>query len=299
MKVLISGATGMVGSKLYMSLLAKRHRLIRIARSVPKAAGNDLVWDGKTVPADVSRFEGFDAVVHLAGESIASGRWTEARKKRIRDSRLGPTENFSKILASLKNPPKVFVAASAIGYYGNRGAETLDESSAPGSGFLADVCQGWEAATKPASDKGIRVANLRFGIILSATGGALKKMLPPFRYGVGGQLGSGEQYMSWVALDDVIGAIEAAIENPALSGPVNVVAPNPVPNKEFTAALGAALNRPTIFAVPEFAARLAFGEMADALLLASARVVPKKLQAAGYAFRQPKIEEALKSLLAG
>jgi uncharacterized protein (TIGR01777 family) len=297
MKILISGSTGLVGSTLYMKLWRQQLELTRLVRSVSKASGNDLIWDGRSVPADVSRFEGFDAVVHLAGESIASGRWNEAKKKRIRDSRVGPTENLSKILASLKNPPKTFVVASAIGYYGSRGADILDESSASGTGFLPDVCKEWEAATQAASDKAIRVVNLRFGVILSAKGGALKIMLCPFRMGVGGKLGSGQQFMSWVALEDVIGAIETAVANSSLSGPVNVVSPNPVTNAEFTSALGSVLNRPTLLAVPEFGARLAFGEMADALLLASTRVVPKKLQGAGYVFQQPKIEDALKSLL--
>ena len=297
MKILISGSTGMVGLALYMKLHRQQIELTRLVRSVSKASGNDIAWDGQSVPSDTSRFEGFDAVIHLAGESIAADRWTEAKKKRIRDSRVTPTENLSKLLASLKNPPKTFVVASAIGYYGNRGVDVLDETSAAGTGFLPDVCKDWEAATKPASDKGIRTVNLRSGIILSADGGALKKMLCPFKLGIGGKLGSGTQYMSWVALDDVLGAIETAVANSTLSGPVNVVSPNPVTNIEFTSTLGAVLNRPTLLPVPEFGARLVFGEMADALLLASTRVVPKKLQTAGYAFQQPKIEDALRSLL--
>jgi uncharacterized protein (TIGR01777 family) len=297
MKILISGSTGLVGAHLYMKLWKQRVDLIRLVRSVAAAAGNDLVWDPTTGQAEISRFEGFDVVVHLAGESIATGRWTEAKKKRLRDSRVGPTRNLAKLLAGLKTPPKTFVVASAIGFYGNRGAEALTEASAVGTGFLPDVCKEWEAAAQPAADQGIRVVNVRFGIILSPDGGALKTMLPPFKLGVGGTLGSGQQFMSWVALDDVIDAIEKVAVDPTLQGPVNVVAPNPVTNAEFTTALGNVLGRPTVLAVPEFAARLAFGEMADALLLSSARVAPKKLQDAGYVFQQPKIEDALRSLL--
>jgi uncharacterized protein (TIGR01777 family) len=297
MKILISGSTGMVGSKLYWKLYHQKLELTRLVRSVDKAAGNDIVWDGKHIPADTSRFEGFDAVIHLAGENIASGRWSEAKKKRIRESRVIPTQNLSKLLSSLKNPPKVWVVASAIGFYGNRAAEVLTESSAAGSGFLADVCKEWEAATLPATQKGIRVVNLRFGIILSATGGALKKMLLPFKLGVGGTLGSGGQFMSWVSLDDVIGVIEKSVADTTLNGPVNVVGPTPVTNAEFTRTLGELLNRPTLLPAPVFALRLAMGEMADALLLASVRVTPKKLQDAGYAFQHPTVAEALKSAL--
>ncbi|RPI84999.1 MAG: TIGR01777 family protein, partial [Planctomycetaceae bacterium] len=236
-----------------------------------------------------------DAVVHLAGENIAGGRWTPARKGRIRDSRVKGTRMLCDALAQLATPPKVFVSASAIGYYGNRGDEVLSETSPPGSGFLADVCRDWESAVEPLKNKGTRIVNLRFGVILSAKGGALAQMLTPFKLGVGGILGNGRQYMSCLSLDDAVGIIRFALENDSLRGPVNAVCPQPVTNLEFTKALGRTLHRPTIIPLPAFAARLALGELADALLLASARVVPDRLQAAGYSFRHADVESALKA----
>jgi len=241
--------------------------------------------------------EGFDAVIHLAGESIASDRWTEAKKRAIRDSRVIGTRLVSEAIARMKKPPQVLICASAIGYYGDRGDELLKEGSAAGSGFLPDVCKAWEAATVPAVQKGVRVVNLRFGIILSAQGGAFAKMLTPFKMGVGGNLGSGTQYMSWIALDDVVGVIAYALETNSLSGPVNTVCPQAVTNAEFTQTLGRVLRRPTIFPMPAFAARLVFGEMADALLLSSARVVPDVLTQSGYSFQWPDLEGAFRHLL--
>jgi uncharacterized protein (TIGR01777 family) len=246
---------------------------------------------------DSAKLEGLDAVVHLAGENIAEGSWTAEKKARIRDSRVKGTRLVSKALAGLNQKPRVLVCASAIGFYGDRGAEILTEQSPAGSGFLADVCQEWEAATEPAAQAGIRVVNMRIGIVLTPRGGALQKMLLPFKFGVGGVMGDGRQYWSWVSIDDVIGAIYHAITNDALSGPVNAVAPRAATNAEFTKTLGRVLSRPTLFPMPAFLARLALGEMADALLLASTRVEPARLLNSGYSFRHADLEGALRFLL--
>jgi uncharacterized protein (TIGR01777 family) len=246
---------------------------------------------------DVSGLEGADALVHLAGENIAEGRWTDEKKARIRESRVVGTRVLSEALARLQRPPKSLLCASAIGFYGDRGGEMLTEESAPGVGFLPEVCREWEAAAGPAIERGIRVVFLRFGVILSAEGGALDKMLTPFKMGVGGKIGSGKQFMSWITLDDTIGVIKHALVNETLSGPVNVVAPTPVTNGEFTRTIGRVLSLPTIFFVPAFAARLAFGEMADAALLASERVEPARLKQSGYVFQHPELDGALRHLL--
>jgi len=244
-----------------------------------------------------ARLDGVDAVVHLAGANIAAGRWTPARKAEIRRSRVEGTRSLCEALSRLAHPPTVLVSASAVGYYGNRGTETLTEESPAGTGFLADVCRAWEAAAQPVSQAGIRVVNLRFGMILSPLGGALAKMLLPFKLGAGGRIGSGEQFMSWIALDDAIGAIQYALGEESVRGPVNAVAPAPVSNTDFTRTLARVLRRPALFPLPAFAARLLFGEMADALLLGGARVMPARLQAAGYGFRFPELEGALRHLL--
>jgi uncharacterized protein (TIGR01777 family) len=246
---------------------------------------------------DQARLEGLDGVVHLAGESIATGRWTAEKKARIRDSRVKGTRLLCESLARLDQPPRVLVSASAIGYYGDRGDEILHEDSASGSGFLAEVCHMWEAATEAASQRNIRVVNLRIGVVLSAMGGALATMLFPFRMGLGGIIGSGRQFMSWIALDDLLGSIAYALRTDTIRGPVNAVAPHPVTNREFTKTLGRVLARPTLLPMPAFAARLAFGEMADELLLSSARVEPARLSAAGYDFRYPTLEGGLRHLL--
>jgi len=238
-----------------------------------------------------------DAVVHLAGENIAGARWTQRQKTLIRDSRVKGTRVLSDLMGRRSPPPKVLVCASAIGYYGDRGDEILREDSASGSGFLPDVCREWEAACQPAAAKSIRVVNLRIGIVLSQAGGALAKMLTPFKLGAGGVIGSGRQYMSWIALDDVASAIHHALTHDSLRGPVNAVAPNPVTNRDFTRTLGRVLSRPTLFPMPAFVARLALGEMADALLLASARVVPARLLESGFVFRYPDLVGALRHLL--
>jgi uncharacterized protein (TIGR01777 family) len=293
MKILISGSHGLVGTALTASLERDGQEVFRLVRGEARPSAREIQWHPNRGEIDRSALEHFDAVINLAGESIAEGRWTEEKKRRIRDSRVNGTKLLSDVLANLERRPQIFVCASAIGYYGDRGAEILTEESAPGNDFLAGVCVEWERATEAAAEQGIRVVNTRFGIILSADGGALRKMLAPFRLGIGGKVGSGKQWMSWIALDDVIDGIKSVLNNEALRGPMNFVAPNPVTNAEFTKTLGKALSRPTIFPVPAFGARLVFGEMADALLLSSQRVEPKRLKEAGYQFQYLNLEDAL------
>ena len=296
MKVLVSGSHGLVGSALIKSLLGRGDSASRLLREGPFAA-NDIEWHPNQGQIDAGRLSGFDVVVHLAGESIASGRWSPEKKKRIRESRIKGTQLLSTALGQSSQPPAVFVCASAIGYYGDRGDELLTEESSPGDDFLANVCKEWEAATQPAAEKGIRVVNARFGIILDRDGGALAKMLPPFRMGLGGKVGDGKQWMSWIALADVVRALQFVIENHELSGPVNFVSPNPVTNATFTSTLGKVLHRPTFLPVPVFGARLAFGEMADALLLSSQRVAPTRLKESGFQFKYVNLNDALSQIL--
>ncbi len=298
MNILVTGASGLIGSALVPILTAAGHDVTRLVRSPPQPGEKAVRWDPQAGTFEAHAFEGVEAVVHLAGENIAA-RWTPAQKAKIRDSRVQGTQVLSGMLARLTPPPKVLVCASAIGYYGDRGLEVISEDSAAGTGFLAEVCRAWEAAAEPARQQGIRVVHVRFGLVLSASGGALAKMLPPFRLGLGGVLGSGRQFISWIALDDAIGAIEHALVTDALLGPINAVTPQAVTNQEFTKTLGKVLGRPTILPLPAFAARLMFGEMADALLLASTRVQPAKLLASGYRFRYPELEGALRHLLQG
>jgi uncharacterized protein (TIGR01777 family) len=297
MRILLSGASGLVGSALAPFLTTGGHRVVRLVRRPEAVNAAAILWSPETGIANPDALEGLDAVVHLAGESIASGRWTPQKKAAIRDSRVQGTRVLCEALAKLQQPPQVLVCASAIGYYGDRGDACLQEDSAPGDDFLARVCRDWEAATAPASDRGIRVVNLRQGIILSLSGGALPKMLTPFQLGAGGMIGDGRQYMSWITLDDVIGAIHHAIVTETLQGPVNAVAPEAVTNHMFTRTLGKVLKRPTLLPMPATAARLAFGEMADALLLSSARVKPSKLQDTGYLFRHRTLESGLRHVL--
>jgi uncharacterized protein (TIGR01777 family) len=295
MKVLISGATGLVGSALSAFLSTGGHTPVRLNR--PSGATDGAHWDPDRGIAPPHEFEGFDAVIHLAGENVAGGRWTAARKRRIVESRVPPTRILCETLAKLKSPPKVLLCASAVGYYGDRGDELLDESSPRGAGFLADACVDWEAACEPARAAGIRVCNMRLGVVLAGNGGALPNMLPPFKLGLGGEIAGGKHWMAWVAIDDVVGAFHHALMTDSLSGPVNVVAPRAVTNTEFTKTLGHVLRRPTIFAMPRFVARTIFGEMADELLLASQHVVPQRLQETRYEFRFPNLEGALRHVL--
>jgi uncharacterized protein (TIGR01777 family) len=298
MKVLISGSTGLVGSELCSALTASGHEIARLVRESPQSRQPEVTWHPAKGEIDLKGLEGFDGVVHLAGENIAGGRWTAAMKQRIRDSRVQGTRLLCESLAKLEHKPRVLVCASAIGVYGSRGDEVLDESSPPGGDlFLVDVCKAWESACEPALAAGIRVVNLRFGVILSPKGGALAKMLLPFKLGGGGAIGDGKQWMSWIALDDAAGAIQHCLATDSLSGPVNAVTPNPVTNHEYTKTLGKVLRRPTILPMPAFAARLAFGQMADELLLSSARVLPGKLQSTSYHFRHSELESALRHML--
>jgi len=297
MNVLVSGATGLIGTALTSELTDGGHRVLQLSRSQPSSE-DTIRWDPDRGSLDASRLEGIDAVVHLAGEIIFSGptdRWTTEKKRRIMESRKKGTRLLAETIAGLPESPKVMVSASGINYYGDHGNELLTEEATMGSDFLAEVCREWEAAADPAREAGIRVAHTRFGIVLSPKGGALGNTLPIFKLGLGGKIGNGRQYWSWVALDDVVGAITHCLTNENLSGPVNVGSPNPLTNAEYTKILGKVLNRPTVFPVP--ATRLMFGEVADALLLASQRMEPAKLKETGYEFRYPELEGALRHLL--
>lgn len=297
MKFLVSGASGLVGTELVTALKAAGHEVHRLVRDKSRAAPGDSLWNPLTGEIDPLVIEACDAVINLAGESIV-GRWTAQKKERIRESRIEGTRTIAEALAKQPRRPRILINASAIGFYGNRGDELLDETSPSGSGdFLSEVCRAWEGATAAATEAGVRVVLLRFGVILSGKGGALAKMLLPFRLGMGGKIGSGTQYMGWVTLDDAVGAILHALKTDALRGPVNVVAPEAVTNLAYTKTLGRVLSRPTLFPMPAFAARAAFGEMADELLLASQRVRPTKLLATLYAFKYPTLEPALRHVL--
>ena len=295
MKIAIAGASGLVGLAFVPSLEADGIEVTRMVRHSPKA--NEIEWHPNQDEIDPAKIAGFDAIVNLAGENIAEGRWTDEKKKKIHDSRVHGTHLLSEAMAKLSNRPRVFLCASATGIYGDRGDDILDEQSESGGGFLAGVCREWEKATDPAATAGVRVVNLRFGPIVARIGGLLEKMLTPFKMGLGGKVGSGKQYISWVAIDDVVDVMRLALNDESIRGPVNVVSPNPVTNEEFTKALGNALNRPTALAMPAFAARLAFGEMADEMLLVSQRVVPEKLSAAGFKFQCPELRNALAKYL--
>lgn len=296
LRLAVTGASGLIGSSLVPALTAAGHRVTRLVRSAP--AADEIRWNPAAGELDPDRLEGMDGVVHLAGENIAGGWWTTERKRRILESRVQGTRLLAGVLAGLQSPPRVLVSASAVGYYGDRGDRILTEESPPGEGFLADVAEVWESATEPARLVGIRVVNLRLGIALTPAGGALAQMLRPFRLGLGGPLGNGRQWMSWIALDDAIGALLHALATETLVGPVNAVAPEPVTNADFTRTLGRVLHRPTVFRVPAPVLRLALGEMADALLLSSTRVLPHRLQGSGYRFRHPSLEGALRHVLA-
>lgn len=291
MKVAISGASGLIGSALIRALQESGHDCGRLIRGAPRNP-DELEWRPERGLAEPTAVEGFDALVHLAGESVAGGRWTVAKRRRIRSSRIPATLRLVESLSTIERPPRVFVCASAIGYYGDRGDELLDEDSPAGSGFLASVCRDWEAAAATAATVCDRVVILRFGVVLSAAGGALPRMLTPFRLGVGGRLGSGRQYFPWIHLEDAVAAILHLLVRG--EGPVNLTAPEPVTNAELTRSLGSTLRRPALLPVPRPALLVAFGAMARETLLASARVVPAQLLRGGFAYRHPTLDSALR-----
>ncbi len=296
-RVAISGSTGLIGTALVESLRRDGHEMRRLVRSRSRAASRDIYWDPAKGELDSSGLEGVDAVVHLAGENLFA-LWTAARKKRIRDSRVRGTRLLAETLAQLQRPPRVLVSASAVGYYGDsRGDEILDETSSPGTDFLARVTREWEEASEPAADAGIRVVNIRSAPVMSRRGGMLPLLLLPFRMGLGAKLGSGRQWLSWIALQDIVGAIRFILAAETLRGQVNTTSPNPVTNAEFTRALGRVLRRPALLTVPAFAMRLTMGEMAESTALASQRVLPRKLLEAGYRFRYPELEDALRAAI--
>jgi uncharacterized protein (TIGR01777 family) len=293
-RALISGASGLIGSALVPSLESHGYEVTRLVRRKPLRP-NEVQWN-PTGPISPGLVSEFDAIIHLSGENIA-GRWTEQKKCRIRESRIFTTDFLAQALAKAAKPPKAFICASAIGYYGNRGEEVLTEDSPSGDGFFPEVCREWEFATEPASDAGIRVVNLRTGIVLSREGGALKQMLLPFRLGLGGKIGDGQQWWSWIHIEDLVSAVRHILQNYELRGPVNMTTPNPVTNAEFTKALADVLKRPAILPVPAFALRLLFGELADEGLLASARVAPERLTQSRFHFRFSELKQALIDLL--
>jgi uncharacterized protein (TIGR01777 family) len=296
MKILISGASGLVGTAVAAALRKNGHTVKQFVRPSGTAREGDVLWDPTSGTVDLAAMEGADAVICLSGASVGDERWTAERKKVLRSSRVDLTRLLVDSLGRLKQKPGVFIAASAIGYYGNRGDEILIESSAPGNDFIAQLARDWEAESTRAESVGIRTVILRFGVVLSANGGALGRMLLPFKLGAGGRLGSGKQWMSWVALDDVVEIIRTAVADERMGGPVIVAAPGPVRNVEFTRVLANVLRRPAIFPAPAFALRIALGEMVDELLLSSQRVIPQRLHAAGYHFRFENLEGALRAM---
>jgi hypothetical protein len=292
MKILITGASGLLGTALQKSFNEKGYEMLLAGRGKPKNA-NEIEWDVEAGFAEPEKLEGIEAVIHLAGEPV-SGRWTDEKKRKIHDSRVLGTRSVVEALSGLQAKPKVFVSASGIGYYGDRGDDVMTEMSGPGDTFLAKVCRDWEAEARRAEDVGIRTVLVRTGIVLSKHGGALAEMLTPFKFGVGGVVGSGKQWMSWLALDDIIAIYNHVLEDESMRGAFNATSPNPVTNEEFTKALGSVLYRPTILPLPEFAVNLIFGEMGDALLLDSTRAVPKRLEEAGFEFKFTDLTTALK-----
>jgi uncharacterized protein (TIGR01777 family) len=301
-RILVSGSTGFLGTAVVDALERQGHtiaRLVRPGTAQQRADGSHaqaVQWDPVAAQFDAAGAEGADALIHLAGASIASGRWNASRKSLLRTSRIDATRHLMGALAKLQRPPRTIVAASAIGYYGNRGDETLTEASAPGNDFLAGLCREWEAETSRGTEFGARVVNLRFGIILAQHGGALPRMALPFKLGAGGRLGDGRQWMSWILLQETVRIIQFALTSSELAGPVNAVAPNPARNREFTRILAKTLHRPALFPAPAFGLRLALGEMADALLLVSQKVIPSRLTDTGYTFSQPSLASALEDV---
>ena len=297
MKILITGSSGLIGSALIPLLEGQGHQVVRMVRRLTAPGEDAVLWNPGAGKLELSALEQTDAVVHLAGENIGAARWNSARKERMRNSRVIGTRLLSESLARISAPPRVLICASAVGFYGSRGDEILTEISRPGTGFLPEVCQEWEAAAEPARQKGIRVVNLRIGMVLSKKGGALPAMLPAFKAAVGGKLGDGRQFVSWIAIDDLTQAISHAIATQSLSGPVNAVSPHPVRNVAMTKALGRVLRRPTFCSVPAFALRILLGEMAEALLLSSQRVEPRRLMDSGFTFRFGDFETAVRHVL--
>lgn len=300
MRVVVTGASGLIGTALSSDLVAAGHDVVALVRRAPRptVAGrpSEVQWDPAQGRLPAAAFDAADAVVNLAGAGIGDHRWTDSYKRTILDSRIGATELVARAIAALDRPPAVLLSGSAIGVYGDRGDEPLDERSVPGSGFLADVCRRWEAATGPAADAGVRVAHLRTGIVLTPTGGALRKQLPLFRFGLGGRFGNGRQWQSWISLDDEVRAIVHLLSC-GLHGPVDLTAPNPVTNREFARALGSALHRPALLPVPAFGPKLVLGsELAGSLLFHSQRVLPRALEADGFAFTHPTIDRAFAAM---
>ncbi len=300
MKILITGATGLIGRQVCRSLINEGHQVVVLSRRPP--AATDLAgviafrWEPVAEPPPAEVWEDVEAVIHLAGESVAAARWTDEQKRRIRDSRVKGSRNLVAGMRATPRPPKVFVSASAVGFYGDRGDETLNEGSAPGSDFLSEVCLDWEAEAARARELGVRAAFVRTGVALSQSGGALEKMLLPFKLGLGGRLGDGRQWFPWIHIEDVVGIFLHALMSPAVDGPINGVAPGIVTNEEFTRELAAVLNRPAFFPVPQFALRALMGEMAE-VVTASQRVVPQVALDTGYRFKYPNLRPALESLL--
>lgn len=297
LSIVIGGASGLIGGALLSRWRAAGHTVLTLVRR-PAAAEAEIAWHPETGQIDAARLNGVDACIHLGGAGLADARWSPERRHALRESRVSSTALLASTLARLTRPPAAFLCASAVGYYGNRAAEPLDESSPPGAGLLPDICLAWEGATQPAAKAGIRTVQMRFGVVLSSKGGALPKMLTPFRLGLGGPVGDGRQYMSWIRLADVLGAVDFLLANEHIHGPVNVTAPAPVTNAEFTRTLAAVLRRPALLPMPAFAVRAAFGEMGERLLLEGARVLPRRLQEAGYHFSDPILETALRNELA-
>lgn len=296
MKILISGSHGFIGTAVFDHLQKQGHELLRLIRPTQVARSDEVFWEPANEFIHQNKLAGVQAVIHLAGENLF-GRWNDKKKNAIRDSRIKGTAFLCKTLAAMENKPQVLICASAIGYYGDRGEHECTETTEPGEGFLAEVCEEWEAATNPASDAGIRVVNLRIGVVLGKDGGAMAKMLTPFKMGMGGPLGDGQQWISWISIDDVVKVIDYALNHDTLSGPVNAVAPLPVRNKEFAHALGHALHRPELVPIPKRMLHFMFGEMAEKTLLASTRVLPKKLEMEEFQFAHPDIHTALDHIL--
>lgn len=296
MKILIAGSSGLIGTALQNSLAAEGHDIFLLSRSVSFPQGKKIPWDPQRGQLDPALVEGFDGIINLAGENV-SQRWTSARKKMILESRTAATSLLASTLSKLAHPPKVLINASAIGYYGNRGNELLDEASASGSGFLAQVCRSWESSAQQAKINETRIVLMRFGVVLSPEGGALKKMLLPFKLGLGGRIGSGNQYVSWIAIDDLVKAISFCLNNVQIEGPINVTSPEPVTNAQLTEILGKQLDRPTFMSMPSFFVKLILGEMGEEMLLSSSRVIPKKLLEQGFTFQYPELKNALSILL--